>query len=192
MKRFDPEKTKSMIVETCLASRSLSPLELGTELMAREEIRMHGPEHHFLVSAAFCAAWYRAEGRDPEPHLEKLWARCRTIAPGVCGYYGVCGAVQGAGAFLSEALGITYLSGDSWVELNRFTARVQQAVAESCTRGPRCCKRSTFAVLEAGTAALNESFGRGLEESVPHCAFSGRNGQCIGKACRFFEGRTQE
>lgn len=46
--------------------------------------------------------------------------------------------------------------------VNNFTARVQSGVAASCTRGPRCCKRTTLAAISAAASALAELTGVAL------------------------------
>ena len=72
--------------------------------------------------------------------------------------------------------------------------RTQSAIAASCTRGPRCCKRTTFAVLAAASAWLRDTLGvpvaarGGLE-----CPFYARNSECLGRDCVFFPAkRSQE
>ena len=78
--------------------------------------------------------------------------------------------------------------------MNELTGRTQSAIAASCTRGPRCCKRTTFAVLAAASAWLRDTLGvpvaarGGLE-----CPFYARNSECLGRDCVFFPAkRSQE
>ena len=163
------------------------PLEPALGLMRDGTVRFHGPEHHYLTAACLCAAWCNALGEDKREHLERLLSRCARIPPAVCGYYGVCGDSMAAGACASELLGANYLSGESWQRVNELTARTQAAIAASCKRGPRCCKRTTFAVLTAASVWLREALG--VEITVREgfkCPFHSENKQCLGRGCVFF------
>ena len=184
---FNKAESENQILEYCAGSGSLSPLDMARELMIKDVVRLHGPEHHFLVAAVLCASWYRKRGEDPRPHLEKLKERCTKIAPAVCGYYGVCGAAMAAGAFLSEALEVSYLSEESWAILNKFTGWVQSAIGASCERGPRCCKRTSFAAILAAEEALKELLGMEPEDMRQiYCGFYMKNSQCVGTDCVFY------
>lgn len=135
---YDMKKAEERILEYC-AERAredaVPPEDIACALMNEPGVlRMHGPEHHFLTAASLCAAWCAVRRDDARPRLERLRVRCAQIPAGVCGYYGVCGDTLAAGAFLSEILGATYLSGAEWQVVNNFTARVQSGVAASCTR----------------------------------------------------------
>ena len=180
MARDTMERRYALIEAFCAGAEETDPLVLAEALMRRPEIRFHGPEHHYLTAAVLSSVWCRKHGEPPEPHLKRLRARCAQIPPGVCGYFGVCGNTMAAGAALSELLGVTYLSGENWKRLNAFTARVQRGIADSCGRGPRCCKRTTFAALLAAYELLE------LREPGFRCPFSGGNPQCIGTQCVFF------
>ena len=184
---FNKAESENQILEYCAVSGSLSPLDMARELMAKGVVRLHGPEHHFLTAAVLSAAWYRRRGENPRLHLEKLKERCTKIAPAVCGYYGVCGDSMGAGAFLSEVLEVNYLSEESWAILNKFTGRVQSAIGASCERGPRCCKRTTFAAILAAAEAVKELLGVELEDcSRVYCGFYTKNRQCVKSDCVFY------
>ncbi len=190
---YDMKKAEERILEYC-AERAredaVPPEDIACALMNEPGVlRMHGPEHHFLTAASVCAAWCAVRRDDARPRLERLRVRCAQIPAGVCGYYGVCGDTLAAGAFLSEILGATYLSGAEWQVVNNFTARVQSGVAASCTRGPRCCKRTTLAAISAAASALAELTGVALPRPERiKCTFRAMNSQCIGKDCIFCDG----
>ena len=170
------------------------PLEPALGLMRDGTVRFHGPEHHYLTAACLCAAWCNALGEDKREHLERLLSRCARIPPAVCGYYGVCGDSMGvcggsmaAGACASELLGANYLSGESWQRVNELTARTQAAIAASCKRGPRCCKRTTFAAIIAASGWIRGTLG--IDIAVREgfrCPFHSENKQCLGRGCGFF------
>ena len=163
------------------------PLEPALALMRDGTVRFHGPEHHYLTAACLCAAWCNALGEDKREHLERLLSRCARIPPAVCGYYGVCGDSMAAGTCASELLGANYLSGESWQRVNELTARTQAAIAASCKRGPRCCKRTTFAAIIAASGWIRGTLG--IDIAVREgfrCPFHSENKQCLGRGCGFF------
>ena len=51
----------------CLNSKSVNPLEMAIEIMQSEKIKMHGPEHHFLVPAVLISAYCNAINDDSKP-----------------------------------------------------------------------------------------------------------------------------
>ena len=186
---FNIAKAHEYIYAHCLAYSGRDALECALELMRTDAVRFHGPEHHYLTAASLCAAWCNATGEDKAAHLENLKARCAKIPPAVCGYYGVCGDSMAAGACASEMLGASYLSGGSWQRVNELTSRTQAAIAASCARGPRCCKRTTFAAISAASAWIHDVLG--IDVAVCEdfkCGFFVDNSQCIGTDCVFFPG----
>jgi uncharacterized protein DUF5714 len=54
--------------------------------------------------------------------------------------------------------------------------------------GNRCCKRSTFSVLELATNYFNRAMGCSLEapEERVRCPFTSKNKLCNGKACKYY------
>ena len=53
-----------------------NPIELAADIMKKNLIGIHGPEHHFLDGAAFLAAYKNAGGEiDLEDCLEELARR---------------------------------------------------------------------------------------------------------------------
>lgn len=186
---FNIAKAHEYIYAHCLAYSGRDALECALELMRTDAVRFHGPEHHYLTAASLCAAWCNATGEDKAAHLENLKARCAKIPPAVCGYYGVCGDSMAAGACASEILGASYLSGESWQRVNELTSRTQAAIAASCKRGPRCCKRTTFAAISAASVWIHDVLG--IDVTVREgfkCGFFVDNSQCLGPDCVFFPG----
>ena len=60
------------IIEThCIHSNETNPLELTVELMNHPSVKMHGPEHHFLVPAVLLTTFYNRKGT-PEKKGEKI------------------------------------------------------------------------------------------------------------------------
>lgn len=183
---FNIAEAHERIYAHCLAYAGSDALECALELMRTDALRFHGPEHHYLTAASLCAAWCNAIGADKAAHLENLKARCARIPPAVCGYYGVCGDSMAAGACASEMMGASYLSDESWQRVNELTSRTQAAIAASCTRGPRCCKRTTFAVIIAASEWIHDTLGVDIAVHEGFkCGFFAENKQCLGKDCLF-------
>lgn len=183
---FNIAEAHERIYAHCLAYAGSDALECALELMRTDALRFHGPEHHYLTAASLCAAWCNEIGADKAAHLENLKSRCARIPPAVCGYYGVCGDSMAAGACASEMMGASYLSDESWQRVNELTSRTQAAIAASCTRGPRCCKRTTFAVIIAASEWIHDTLG--VDVAVHEgfkCGFFAENKQCLGKDCLF-------
>lgn len=50
-----------LIENFCIATKLENPLEIALILMKNPKIKMHGPEHHFLVPASLLAAYYNVK-----------------------------------------------------------------------------------------------------------------------------------
>src|SRR5512139_1120616 len=94
---------KDVIERTCAATDETDPIALAVRLMRHPAVKMHGPEHHFLVPAVLLAAYSNAR-REPQKRAERVAEARRRVAPilgGSCGLLGTCGAAIGTGAFVS-------------------------------------------------------------------------------------------
>ncbi len=69
---------------------------------------------------------------------------------------------------------------------NIMTSRALAAIAGNS--GVRCCKRSTYASIEAATQYFKEVLGTELARPVSKlkCEHSRRNKQCSGIDCRYY------
>lgn len=173
------------IIEECMVSTSVDPLEIFEKIAQKDYIRMHGPEHHVLDGAALLTAFFNAGGQiELKPCLEELVQRGLAMPGAICGKWGVCGAVTSMGAALSVIDKTGPLSvDDSWGKHMDFTSA---ALAEiSKTGGPRCCKRDAFFSFQQAVKYLNENYDVTIPERKPVCTFAGRNSQCIGDRCPF-------
>jgi hypothetical protein len=112
--------------------------------MKNPQIKMHGPEHHFLVPAVLFTAYQNQTGEKDgrRSKLEIIRNRAELVKGGFCGTHGTCGAAIGAGIFCSVITDTTPLSTDTWRLSNKITAHCLISIAEH--GGPRCCKRDTF------------------------------------------------
>jgi hypothetical protein len=177
---------KDAIERACLSAEGDDPLELARALMRHPRVKLHGPEHHFLVPAALLAAWATARGARAE--LPRLLAEARRrsepVGGGFCGFQGACGAGVGAGIFVSLVTGATPLAREPWALANAATARALDVLAR--VGGPRCCKRTTGLVLLTAVRFAHERLGVRLTAGAAPCEHADRNAECIEGRCPFY------
>jgi hypothetical protein len=176
-----------LIQNTCVNSKIEDPVELANLLMKNPQLKMHGPEHHFLVPAVLFTSYSNQlkKTEDRKPKLDTIRTRAELVKGGFCGTHGSCGAAIGAGIFCSVLTENTPLSKETWRLSNKITARCLDSVAEH--GGPRCCKRDTFLSILGGTEFLKEEMDINLEvnRSV-ECEFSDMNKDCLMEECDFY------
>jgi hypothetical protein len=176
---------RDLIERACLASDSTDPVALATGLMRHPSLRLHGPEHHFLVPAALLAAFANSRGApgDKGRWLAEARRRSDQVPGGACGFLGACGAGVGVGIFVSVASGTTPLASRSWGAANAATGRALTVIGE--VGGARCCKRTSWLALETGVSVAREVLGVTLPGRGPACAWSELNDECLGTGCPF-------
>ncbi|MCW4006094.1 MAG: DUF5714 domain-containing protein [Candidatus Bathyarchaeota archaeon] len=175
-----------LIENYCLSSTSTDPLELALNLMHSPQVKMHGPEHHFLVPAVLLAAYYNAKN-DPQTKKRKLQEaklRSSNVLGGFCGFYGDCGAAVGTGIFVSLVTNATPLSTKEWQLSNLMTAQTLLTVANH--GGPRCCKRNSFLAITQATEFAKKHLQSNMQikENIT-CEFTGYNTECLKQECPF-------
>jgi hypothetical protein len=176
-----------LIEQYCIKSESEDPLEMAITLMKNPNVKMHGPEHHFLVPAVLLASYYNLINDDQKKAEKIREARNRAgnLLGGYCGYYGACAAGVGTGVFVSLITGATPLSKHEWKLSNMMTSQSLCSIAD--VGGPRCCKRTTFLSIIEAVDFLNGNFG--VEMNVNRdlkCEFSSLNRECLRDECRFY------
>jgi len=176
-----------LIRKYCAGSDFTDPFEMADLLMRNPSVKMHGPEHHFLVPAVLLTAYYNIIG-DPElkePKLKEAEKRSSRVPGGFCGTHGNCGAAVGTGIFISLILDSTPLKTEEWGLCNRMTAESLSILGKF--GGPRCCKRTTFLSLSEATKFLRTHVGINLGMlGQKACTFLELNRECIGDRCPFF------
>lgn len=177
-----------LIQRYCLHSDSTAPLELANTLMKNPAVKMHGPEHHFLVPAVLLAAYCNRlnfPSGEKEEKIRLARKRAEDVKGGFCGFHGACGAAIGAGIFVSIIANATPLSGAEWKLCNLVTARCLQVIAMQ--GGPRCCKRDSFLAITAAAEFLRDEFDVVIDIDQPvQCTFSDLNGECLFEECLFY------
>jgi hypothetical protein len=177
----------NLIRQFCSSSELTDPLQMALILMQHPAVKMHGPEHHFMVPAVLLAAYYNVEGDPAKKKVKIVQAetRAKQILGGFCGFHGDCGAAVGTGIFLSLITGATPLSVDSWRLSNMMTARALMSIA--LHGGPRCCKRNTYLAITEAVQFLKENFNVQMNiSSKVECQFSPLNKECLKEACLFY------
>ena len=175
-----------LIEEFCITTTLEDPLAIACTLMRHPAIRMHGPEHHFLVPASLIAAYcdHLGEPGRKGALLRQARARAGTVQGGFCGTHGACGAAIGTGIFASLITGSTPLKKQEWSLANQMTARSLMMIARH--GGPRCCKRDSWLAIRTAVTNLSERFGVALpSEGKVRCEFGDINRECLREACPF-------
>ncbi len=177
----------TLIEQFCIHTHLNDPILIANLLMKQPQVKMHGPEHHFLVPAVLLSAYYNVLDREEEKEKKIKTARARAIniPGGFCGTHGNCGAAVGTGIFISLITAATPLSEKEWQLSNLITGQTLIEVAES--GGPRCCKRDSFIAIRNAGQFLQEHFNIAMPVSDPICEFSHRNKQCLFGGCSFYQ-----
>ncbi|MDR2167819.1 MAG: DUF5714 domain-containing protein [Clostridiales bacterium] len=177
-----------LITSFCLKSGDCSPVSIASELMKHGAIKMHGPEHHYLVAAALITAYKNAGGEIAlKDCLNKALQRAANVPGGICGMWGACGAGIGAGIFASIVQGATPLSTDEWHYANLLTSEVLREIAKH--GGPRCCKRNTYIALIVAIDFVATHFNIRLmppKQEELFCRHFSKNNQCRKRDCLFY------
>jgi hypothetical protein len=175
------------IKSECLAYKGIDPIELAVRIMNSPIIRMHGPEHHFIVPAVLltCIHNLQKDENSLAERLEVAVLKTNIENPNVCSFAGgTCGAAIGAGIFLKIFTKIKPIDEDEWSLSNILVAECLKNVSE--LHLPRCCKRDTYISLQTTAAFLEERFALKLPVSEAKCTFSLRNQSCGHEQCHFY------
>jgi hypothetical protein len=176
-----------LIINTCIKSKVVDPVKIANDLMRSPQIKMHGPEHHFLVPAVLLTAYYNAVGdfANKDSAIRIARRRADAVLGGFCGTHGNCGAAVGTGIFISIITGNTPLAEEEWKLSNTMTAATLLSIANQ--GGPRCCKRDSFIAIHQAIDFLKEHFGVILPKNEINCTFSSQNKQCKFDDCQYFD-----
>ncbi len=177
---------EDLIERFCRNTKLTDPLEMAQILMRNPAIAMHGPEHHFLVSAVLLISYADLTGKaiERERWLRIARQRASMIKGGFCGIMGDCGAAVGTGIFVSIITSATPLSVEAWQQANLMTAESLKRIA--LAGGPRCCKRNSFLAILTATDFVKEHFGVAIPIRIPSvCEWSPINKECRGVKCPF-------
>lgn len=181
---YTPEQRAAFIISECEKCNSTDPYKIFHSIANNDHIRMHGPEHHVLDGACILAAFYNAGGKiNLHESLIRLMNEGLRMPGGVCGLWGVCGAVTSIGAALAIIDGTGPLSSEDWSSHMEYTSSALSELSK--TGGPRCCKRDAFISMKEAVKYIFKNYEVVLDISDIKCDFSALNNQCIGERCPF-------
>ena len=182
------EKYDFIIQDVALA-KGKNPIVIVKDVMHKNYINIHGPEHHFLDGAAFLVAYRNAGGQIDLPSaLAQLRERSIKMPGAMCGLWGVCGSTTSIGAALSVIHGTGPLSCDDFYkEHMKYTSSCIAKMGD--IGGPRCCKRNAFLSILAAVKFVEEHYGIKMECDAVTCEFTDWNKQCIKNRCPFFNAK---
>lgn len=186
------EKGLAVIRKYCENSTSTDPVALLAEIMQKDFIYLHGPEHHTMVASVLLAACHNSGADfDLPAALSEAENRGKQVPGGFCGFQGCCGAAVGLGIFVSIYTAADPLSGKEWALANLATSEALSAIAK--LGGPRCCKRNSMTAVLTGIRFVKEHFG--IELTKPSrilCGFSEENNECKKEQCPYFDKKRSE
>lgn len=173
-----------LVIATCAGTRLKDPVEIANLLMSHTSFPEYGMEHHLIVAAAMLAA-LRNNGRAgiSKRDVETAVRRMAAVPDRACGEFGGCGACLSVGCLVSILLKATPVSDRERSDSLRASARALERVAE--LGGPRCCKQSVYASIEAACGILSAHSDVNLREGQIRCAFARRTSHCKGERCPY-------
>ena len=181
------EEKYKLIKSDIIKIENKDPIEIFNEIVSKDYINIHGPEHHYLDGASFLIAYRNNGGTiNINDALDELAKRTIKMPGAMCGYWGVCGAVTSIGACLSIINNTTPVSNNNYYKDNmQFTSELLNIMSK--IGGPRCCKRNAFLALTFATIFIKEKYGLEIEINTFKCDYSNLNKQCLKEKCPFFK-----
>ena len=174
-----------LVKEALLKETSDNPITIVKNIMHKDFINIHGPEHHYLDGGAMLVAMYNNGYKmDLENNLDKLAERTIKMPGAMCGFWGMCGSVASIGAVFSLLDNTGPLSNDiNYSKHMKYTSSVINKMSE--IGGPRCCKRNAFISLMEGVKYSNMNYGTNIKIDKVKCEFTSFNKDCIKDRCPF-------
>ena len=179
-----------LISTHCVKSNLENPFELAVNLMKNPKIKMHGPEHHFLVPAVLLAAFYNKKKayEEKENKINQARKKAEKIPDDICCSHGNCRTAIGSGIFIGLITDTTPLSKSTYEKKlsNLITSKSLYYIANY--KGPPCCKRNSFLAIQEAVTILNEVFGMTMQLIRDmQCEFSDINDMCGKNECLFYK-----
>lgn len=174
----------AVIKTFCERTQLDDPIQIMEEIFKYPQIKLHGPEHHFLVPTAIVTA-LKNSGYDVDPkYLEEIEARAKDIPGGACGFWGACGAAIGVGIAFS-----VFFKANPKKKVERGYAIIATSLALSYIGdgNEQCCKRESRTTIESACKILKDEHGIELPcANNVHCTFSSMNDRCNKDLCEYF------
>lgn len=180
---------EQLVKKACEASSETDPMRVVILLMKHPAMPMHGPEHHYLVGCAMLTALKNLGKFEIDSStFDTAIGMGKQILYGSCSRWGVCGAAAAVGTTVSIVTHADMMS-------DKERSLAMESVSETLKKiagigGPRCCKASTFAAIQAAVGFFTRNFGvefPDLESPIP-CYFAGINDRdCLRERCPYFK-----
>lgn len=168
--------------QICMDSDLVDPVELALCIYDLPNLHMHGPEYHSIVPAVLVAAYGNCINNKDVLAIQEAVSRGESIAGGMCGTHGACGAGIGLGIAYAIIYKATPYSKEERCNANKMTALALTAISR--LGGPRCCKRDSMVAIEIA----KEHFGcfAGSGENKYLCSQYLKNEMCIKRECPYY------
>jgi hypothetical protein len=175
------------ILEVAGTTESVCPREIAEEMMQRESVAMHGPEHHIITAASIVAAAKNAGAAEMDRIYEAI-SRAKKTPGGMCGTWGACGAAVGAGIAVSVLCRATPIKAREKSIATRIVATLHKTIADE--EAPRCCKRMTRMATDAAAAYIRKTLNIPLADysGKEECEYVDKNAECITNRCPYYGG----
>ena len=140
------EEKYARIREDVLAAIGCDPVRIAHEIMRRDYINMHGPEHHFLDGAAFLAAYRNAGGEiDLDKSTDEFYKDNMRFTSAVIAKMGEIGGARCCkrNAYLSLSMGAAFVREKYGIPMEIAPivcddfARNGQCIGERCPFHPK-------------------------------------------------------
>lgn len=185
---YNLEEKYKLIKEDLLKIKSNNPIKIIKEIMNKDYINIHGPEHHFLDGGAFLTAYLTATNNleNLSDYLDELAKRSIKMPGAMCGHWGICGASASIGAVLAIINSTGPLTDNEYYMHNmELTSNIINKMSN--IGGPRCCKRNAFISLSTAIEFINNKYNVHLENEKIYCDYSNLNQQCIKTRCPYYK-----
>jgi hypothetical protein len=159
-------------------------MAIALRIMRHPAMKLHGPEHQFLVPAVLVAAYSNARGEAAKRAERVADARRRSdaghgAAPGA---KRVSLAALGAGTFVTIANG-SATTGKGGQLASKMTARAVTVIGSP--DGSSCCRRDSMLAILAAVKFAHENLAVQIPTRGPGCEWSTLNKECNGPSCPF-------
>jgi len=185
------ERAVEMITSICKKTKKKEAINIAFELLMNKWVRMHAPEHAYLVAAVLLTA-YKNRGYGQmtanwsfAANLEEARIRTMKIPQDACGYWGCCGEAISCGIFASLTLKASPMSVRERGTANLICAKALEEISHY--GGPRCSKRDAFIAILTTSQFTEEYWQMPLTDfNGIECLFYSKNTDCITERCPFY------
>jgi hypothetical protein len=174
-----------LVARVCRESAETDPFALARLVSSHPHFNHMGPQYH-VVPGPVLATVLANMGRiaDKKTALAEAIERSRAVPELSCAQRGMCGAAVGAGVAVSILTGATPLSARERSQTLEATARALTLISRQS--GPRCCRQSMYATLDAAVDFLKNELGIDIPSATKQCPHATRTPECKQKACPYY------